>query len=135
MVNLDLSMMIESRLNLANQYLEDAKMLLQEGRWNSAVGRAYYASYQAMCAALGEPVEGNIWRHLAIIKHFVRGYWFLPTHPENIAGLFEHLRLPLRRLYMERVRVDYDAATLNEVSAKNAVQTVEAVLKVIKEGG
>ena len=36
---------------------------------------------------------------------------------------------------MERVRVDYDAATLNEVSAKNAVQTVEAVLKVIKEGG
>ena len=42
---------------------------------------------------------------------------------------------PLRWLYMERVRVDYDAATLNEVSAKNAVQTVEAVLKVIKEGG
>lgn len=126
--------MIENRLNLAKQYLEDAKMLLQNERWNSAVGRAYYSSYQAMWAALGEPTEGNVWRHLAIIKHFVRGYWLLPTHPENAPGLFEYLRLPLRRLYMDRIRVDYDAIILNEVSAKNAVETVESVLKVIKEG-
>ena len=45
-------MVIEFRLNLAAQYLEDAKMLLQNERWNSAIGRAYYASYQAMWAAL-----------------------------------------------------------------------------------
>ncbi len=63
------------------------------------------------------------------------GYWLLPAHPENAPGLFEHLRLPLRRLYMDRIRVDYDAIILNEISAKNAVQTVEAVLKVIQEGG
>ena|SRR3990172_3000474 len=127
-------MVIEFRLNLAAQYLEDAKMLLQNERWNSAIGRAYYASYQAMWAALGEAVDGNVWRHLAIIKHFVRGYWLLPTHPENAPGLFEYLRLPLRRLYMDRIRVDYDAIILNEVSAKNAVQTVEALLKAINEG-
>ena len=128
-------MVTENRLNLARKYLEDAKMLLQDGRWNSTVGRAYYASYQAMWSALEEPKEGNVWRHLAIIKHFVRGYWLLPAHPENAPGLFEHLRLPLRRLYMDRIQVDYDAIILNEISAKNAVQTVEAVLKVIQEGG
>ena len=128
-------MVTENRLNLARKYLEDAKMLLQDGRWNSTIGRAYYASYQAMWSALGEPREGNVWRHLAIIKHFVRGYWLRPVHPENAPGLFEHLRLPLRRLYMDRIRVDYDAIILNEISAKNAVQTVEAVLKVIQERG
>lgn len=53
-------MVIENRLNLAKQYLEDAKMLLQNERWNSTIGRAYYCSYQAMWAALGEPTEGNI---------------------------------------------------------------------------
>ena len=45
-------MVTENRLNLARKYLEDAKMLLQNERWNSAIWRAYYASYQAMWAAL-----------------------------------------------------------------------------------
>ena len=94
-------MVTENRLNLARKYLEDAKMLLQDGRWNSTVGRAYYASYQAMWSALGEPMEGNVWRHLAIIKHFVRGYWLLPVHPENAPGLFEHLRLPRKMLFRQ----------------------------------
>jgi len=52
-------MVTENRLNLARKYLEDAKMLLQDGRWNSTIGRAYYASYQAMWSALGEPKEGS----------------------------------------------------------------------------
>lgn len=52
-------MVTENRLNLARKYFEDAKMLFQDGRWNSTVGRAYYASYQAMWSALGEPMEGK----------------------------------------------------------------------------
>jgi len=52
-------MVTENRLNLARKYLEDAKMLFQDGRWNSTIGRAYYASYQAMWSALGEPKEGS----------------------------------------------------------------------------
>ena len=57
-------------------------MLFKEKRLNSAASRAYYASYQAMWAALGEPKEGKVWRHLGIIKHFITGYWFQP----NIKG-------------------------------------------------
>lgn len=125
--------MIKDRLNFAEQYLVDAKILCQNKKWNSAVGRAYYASYQAMWASLGDPSEENIWRHLAIIKHFVRGYWIDPTHAKDAPGLFETLRLPLRRLYMDRIRVDYDAVSLNEVSARTAIQIVESVLQVIKE--
>jgi len=57
--------------------------LFEQQRFNSAASRAYYASYQAMWGALGDPVEGKVWKHLAIIKHFVRGYWFAPGHDKK----------------------------------------------------
>ena len=65
--------MIKHRLDFAKKYLDDAIELFNKKRLNSSVSRAYYASYQAMWAALGDPEEGKVWRHLAIIKHFVRG--------------------------------------------------------------
>ena len=68
--------MIKYRLEFAKIYLQDAIELYEDGRFNSSASRAYYASYQAMWAGLGDPGDGRIWRHLAIIKHFVRGYWF-----------------------------------------------------------
>ena len=40
--------------------LSDAMMLFNEKWFNSAASRAYYASYQAMWAALGEPKEGRV---------------------------------------------------------------------------
>ena len=101
--------MIEYRLDFAKKYLDDAIELFGKGRYNSSASRAYYASYQAMWAALGEPEDGKVWRHLAIIKHFVRGYWFAPNHPKIGPGLLEDKRLPLRRLYSYRIKSDYDA--------------------------
>ena len=44
--------MIKNRLNFAKNYLEDAVELFKEKRFNSSASRAYYASYQAMWAAL-----------------------------------------------------------------------------------
>ena len=63
--------MIQYRLEFAKQYLDDAVELFQKRRFNSSASRAYYASYQAMWAALGEPEDGKIWRHLAIIKQSI----------------------------------------------------------------
>ena len=57
--------MIRYRLEVAREYLDDAKELFNENRFNSAASRAYYASYQAMWAALGELRDGKIWRHLS----------------------------------------------------------------------
>ena len=51
--------MIKFRLEIAKTYLDDAMVLFNEKRFNSAASRAYYASYQAMWAALGEPKEGK----------------------------------------------------------------------------
>ena len=44
--------MIKFRLDIARTYLEDAMVLFNDKRLNSAASRAYYASYQAMWAAL-----------------------------------------------------------------------------------
>lgn len=125
--------MISARLKMARTYLADARHLFEQKRFNSAASRAYYASYQAMWGALGDPVEGKIWRHLAIINHFVRGYWFQPDHPEKGPGLLENKRLPLRRLYAYRIRSDYDAEKLGERPLEELLETVEEIIQFIEQ--
>jgi uncharacterized protein (UPF0332 family) len=125
--------MIPFRLEIARAYLDDAMMLFKEKRFNSAASRAYYASYQAMWAALGEPKEGRVWRHLAIIKHFVRGYWFEPGHKEAGPGLLENKRLPLRRLYSYRIRSDYEGKPVDEQQLSGLLETVKQVIQIVDE--
>lgn len=128
--------MLQHRLDWAKRYLDDARSLCEQQRFNSAVSRAYYASYQAMWAALGEPQEGKIWRHLAIIKHFVRGYWFAPEHAHTGPGLLEEKRFALRQLYAYRVQSDYDVIELHEQTVQPLLDVVESIIEFIeKQGG
>ena len=127
--------MIKYRLDFARKYLDDAFELFNQKRFNSSASRAYYASYQAMWAALGEPVDGKIWRHLAIIKHFVRGYWFAPDHKKTGPGLLEDKRLPLRRLYSYRISSDYDAKEIDTQNLDRLLKIVEQVINIVDEKG
>lgn len=88
-----------------------------------------------MWSALGNPVEGKIWRHLAVIKHFVRGYWYKPDHPRELPGLFEHLRLPLRQLYISRIKADYDGISIKTRFARQAVDTVRETIEIVEDLG
>lgn len=123
--------MIELRLRYAQIYLEDAKFLYENKKYNSAVSRLYYASYQAMWAAIGDPDEGKVWKHLAIIKPFVHGYWFSPSHKQNSPGLLEHLRLPLRQLYTHRVKADYELVEINQTIVENMIRTVDDLINTV----
>jgi len=123
--------MLAERFGVARTYLGDAQYLLAAGRLKSAVSRAYYAAYQAMWAALGEPPNSRQWRQLGIISHFVRGYWFEHAHPQTGPGLLEHLRLPLTRLYHFRLDVDYDVMPLSITKAKECVNTAELTITEI----
>ena len=125
--------MIKFRLEIARTYLNDARMLFEKKRFNSAASRAYYASYQAMWAALGEPEEGKVWRHLGIIKHFVAGYWFGPAPKRTGPGLLEDKRLPLRRLYSYRIRSDYQASAVDKNQLWDLLETVQQVIQLITE--
>jgi len=127
--------MIKYRLDFAKKYLEDAIELFNQKRFNSSSSRAYYASYQAMWSALGTPKDGEMWRHLAIIKHFVRGYWFEPNHPKTGPGLLEDKRLPLRQLYSYRIKSDYDALDIDQNKLEELLKIVEQLINIVDEKG
>ena len=127
--------MIKYRLDFAKKYLDDAIDLFDRERYNSAASRAYYASYQAMWSALGDPEEGKVWKHLAIIKHFVRGCWFVPDHPRIGPGLLEDKRLPLRRLYSYRIKSDYDAVEIARGNIEGLIRLVRQLINIIDEKG
>ena len=84
--------MLLARLATARRSLNDARYLRDDGRFESAVSRAYYAAYQAMWAALGEPPKAGQWRHIGIISYFVRGHWCEPNHPKTGPDLLAPLR-------------------------------------------
>lgn len=123
----------EHRQKAGQKYLDDAKLLFENARYESAVARAYYASYQTMWAVLGDPLEGKVWRHLGIIKHFVHGYWCDPAHPPDAPGLLEHLRLPLRRLYDLRVDTDYDSEPIQAPVAERQIRLVDELVQEIRK--
>jgi uncharacterized protein (UPF0332 family) len=127
--------MIDHRLQCARVYLKDAFELYEKGSINSSASRAYYASYQAMWAVLGDPERQKIWKHLGIIKHFVRGYWSEPQHPKTGPGLLEDLRLPLRRLYSYRIKSDYDSEDVDRHNLLPLLKNVERMLSIIEEKG
>ena len=125
--------MLPERLRLARQYLDDAQYLLAADRLASAVSRAYYAAYQAMWAALGDPPRDDRWRHGAIINHFVCGYWFAPMHPPTGPGLMEPLRFALHRLYDLRLDADYDGISIARASAEECLRTAHRTLAEIQQ--
>jgi uncharacterized protein (UPF0332 family) len=127
--------MIEFRMKYAQVYLEDAKLLYGNKKYNSAISRLYYASYQAMWAAIGDPDKGKVWKHLAIIKPFVHGYWFSPSQKQNSAGLLEHLRLPLRQLYAHRIKADYELVEINQNIVENMIKTVDDLINTVLSKG
>jgi uncharacterized protein (UPF0332 family) len=124
-------MEVMSRLKYAQLYLDDARLLFENKRLGSALSRLYYSSYQAMWAALGEPADGRIWKHLAIIRPFVNGHWFAPSHPVQAPGLLEQYRLPLRQLYTYRVKADYELQEFNEAVVEGMIKTVSEVMAII----
>ena len=56
-----------TRLEIAARYLEGARALRDADDYAGVISRCYYAAYQAMWAALGEPVTKRRWEHAGLI--------------------------------------------------------------------
>jgi len=111
----------------------DANELFRQERYNSSASRAYYASYHAMWDALGKPLFCKRWKHIAIIKHFVRGYWLKPDHSLSGPGLLEENRLPLRTLYDFRLKSDYDTVSVDESELKQLLIVNSDIIKIVEK--
>jgi uncharacterized protein (UPF0332 family) len=123
---------MHERFEAASRYLEGAIALVEAGDYAGAISRCYYAAYQAMWAALGEPTTKRRWEHTGIIQAFVRGHWDDPSHPLTGPGLYERFRFPLRRLYGLRLAVDYHIESVSTETGDWAVGVVKDLLATIR---
>jgi uncharacterized protein (UPF0332 family) len=106
--------------------------LVEAGDYAGAISRCYYAAYQAMWAALGEPTTKRRWEHAGIIQAFVRGRWDDPSHPVTGPGLYERFRFSLRRLYDLRLDVDYHVESVSRETADWALEVVKDLLATMR---
>jgi len=96
----------------AKERLQAAQLCYDQQLYGESITRSYYACYQAMWAAVGDPALG-LWRHGGLINEFCRGRWTtLTLLPTALAAL----RKKLDDLYRLRIAVDYAAASASHTS-------------------
>ena len=116
-----------ARARAVAQVLEAAQLCCDHQFYGESITRSYYACYQAMWAAVGDPPLG-LWRHGGLVNEVCRGRWATPTLlPTALTGL----RKKLETLYRLRIAVDYAAASGSHANAEFGLDVVKEVLHVI----
>lgn len=124
-------------LELAQELLEDARLLLAQGRYRSTVSRAYYAAYHA-CIALMENLglkpqnypgksgrPASRWEHGIITAE-------VAADARLSAILTAPIALQLRWQYMQRIRGDYRVReTLSALTAQTGVSLAEKIVTTV----
>ena len=125
-------------LELARELLEDARLLLAQGRYRSTVSRAYYAAYHA-CVALMEslglkpqnyPGKGgrpaSRWEHGIVTAE-------VAADPRLSKILTLPMALQLRWQYLQRIRGDYRAReTIALLTAQTGVSLAEQIFTSVE---
>jgi uncharacterized protein (UPF0332 family) len=66
----------QRRWQTADDHRRAAYKLFDEGLFQASASCSYYACYQAMWVAVGDPPKGQ-WRHGGLMQHFCVGRWAL----------------------------------------------------------
>jgi uncharacterized protein (UPF0332 family) len=125
---------VNYELSLAHELLEDARLLLAQERYRSAVSRAYYAAYHA-CIALLESCglrPGNYtsrsgrpasrWEHGIVTAIVV-------ADPQLSRVLTRSVALQLRWQYAQRIRSDYRThETISAMTARTSAELAERII-------
>jgi uncharacterized protein (UPF0332 family) len=117
------------RWETAQEHYNAAQQLLASGLYRACVSRSYYACFQAMWVAVGDPPLGW-WKHAGLWQFFCHGQWTVPPLlPTTLASLYQRLLT----LYQMRLDADYRALSISQVQAQEAVDTATQVFDVIKQ--
>ena len=121
-------------LRLAHELLEDARLLLAQGRYRSTVSRAYYAAYHSCVALLesyGLRPSNYTGRSGRPASRWEQGIvTAVVVTDSNLSGVLTRpIALQLRWQYAQRIRSDYRA--YEPVSAMTAQTSVELAEHII----
>lgn len=111
----------------AQDKLKAGQLCCDHQLYGESITRSYYACYQAMWAAVGDPALG-LWRHGGLINEFCRGRW---TTPVLLPTALVALRKKLDDLYRLRIAVDYAAASASHAQAVFGLDVVKETLQTI----
>jgi len=129
---------VDPELALGRELLEDARLILAQGRYRSAVSRAYYAAYHA-CIVLMESLglkPGNYvgrrgspasrWEHGIVTAS-------VAADPRLSGVLTGPVALQLRWQYLQRIRGDYRAdQPISSLAAHTSVSLAEQILNRVE---
>src|SRR5215510_10204205 len=114
-------------MSKAEEHLRSAELLWRHGQYRDAVSRAYYASFSAMCAFVGEQPRGR-WEHPGLRGVFVQQ---LSVRGVPVAEC-RRLRQRLRSLHVVRTNVYYNATATDETTVQEALAIAREILEVVQ---
>jgi len=116
------------RWETAQEHRQAAEHALTQQLYRASVSRSYYACFQAMWVALGDPPRGR-WEHGGIVKSFCRGQW---ADPVIIPMSLDSLRKRLKNLYEFRLDADYRAMPVTPEGARAGVDAMGEVIQLVE---
>ena len=117
------------RWQMAQENQTAAKNAFTQNFFGTSVSRSYYACFQAMWVALGDPPRG-VWKHGGLMQTFGRGQWADPVFlPTSLAALYKKLLA----LYDLRLDADYRALAIEAAKTQDGLNTVQEVFQLITQ--
>ena len=113
-------------LDKAEEHLRSAEFLWRQGQYRDAVSRAYYASFSAMYALVGEPPRGR-WEHPGL-----RGVLVQQLSVRGVpAAECRRLRQSLRSLHDASIDADYTLVVIDETTVRAALAIAREILAIV----
>ena len=119
------------RWEASQELYQAADAALKQQLYRACVGLAYYACFQVMWVALGDPPLGE-WRHVGITRRFCHGQWAdPPIVPTSLAALHKRLLA----LYELRLDAHYRAQPAPPQQAQQGLDAVVEVIRLVQQHG
>lgn len=122
----DLTHQLVLMVKKANRAIVAAKRQVEEGDYDFASSRAYYAAFYALQAVLLTK-ELSFSKHAGVLSAFNRYFVKPQTFPKEFSGL-------ISRLFRERHMADYEFdLSISESEARKDIQAAQTILQAIVE--
>jgi uncharacterized protein (UPF0332 family) len=122
----DVRILIDYRINKAKETFEDAKILAENQRWNSAINRLYYAAFYAVTALLLKE-NFKTTTHNGVKINFSESFIKTRIFPQEFGRIYS-------QLFTWRQKGDYtDLFDFTEEKVIPYFEHVEKLIKIVED--